>query len=103
MDNLSIAILVIAFVILIGCLYWQIKKNGLRETAIQLIVYAENIIGSGKGEEKMNYVIDKFIAFLPMPFSLLFTREMIRNFIQEVFNEIKGALEYNSTGGQANG
>lgn len=97
---LSIAILVIAFAILVLCLYYQIKKNGLRETAIQLIVYAENLIGSGKGEEKMNYVIDKFIAFLPLPFSLLFSREMIRNFIQEVFNEIKDALDYQPAGGE---
>ena len=100
MDVLSIVVLTLSFAILVGGLYYQIKKNGLKATAIELIVYAETIIGSGKGEEKMNYVIDKFIAFLPIPFRILFTKEMIRNFIQGVFDEIKDALEYKSTGGQ---
>lgn len=100
MDTLSIIVLVVAIIIMVGSLYYQIKKNGLKGTAIELIVYAERMIGSGKGEEKMNYVIDKFISFLPMPFRLLFTREMIRNFIQEVFDEIKDVLEYQSAGGQ---
>ena len=100
MDILSIIVLVVAIIIMLGCLYYQIKKNGPKGTAIELIVYAEQVIGSGKGEEKMNYVIDKFISFLPMPFRLLFTREMIRNFIQEVFDEIKDVLEYQSAGGQ---
>jgi hypothetical protein len=100
MDTLSIIVLVAAIIIMVGSLYYQIKKNGLKGTAIELIVYAEQVIGSGKGEEKMNYVIDKFISFLPMPFRLLFTREMVRNFIQEVFDEIKDVLEYQSAGGQ---
>ena len=100
MDILSIVVLTLGFAILVGCLYYQIKKHGLKATAIELIVYAETIIGSGKGEEKMNYVIDKFIAFLPMPFRILFTREMIRDFIQGVFDEIKDALEYKSVGGE---
>jgi hypothetical protein len=100
MDTLSIVTIVITFIILIACLYYQIKKNGLRATAIQIIVYAEHIIGSGKGEEKMNYAIDSFIRLLPAPFKFLFSREMIRNFIQESFEQIKDALEYNPVGGQ---
>jgi hypothetical protein len=100
MDIASVIIIVVAIVILIGCLYYQIKKNGLKGTAIELIVYAERMLGSGKVEEKMNYVIDKFIAYLPMPFRLLLTREMVKNFIQEVFDEIKDVLEYQSAGGQ---
>lgn len=100
MDILSIVVLVLGFAILVCCLYYQIKKQGLKATAIELIVYAETIIGSGKGEEKMNYVIDKFIAFLPIPFRILFTREMIKDFIQGVFDEIKDALEYKTAGGE---
>jgi hypothetical protein len=100
MDILSIVVLVLGFTILVGCLYYQIKKQGLKATAIELIVYAETLIGSGKGEEKMNYVIDKFIAFLPIPFRILFTREMIKDFIQGVFDEIKDALEYKTAGGE---
>lgn len=99
-DVLSVIVIVVGIAILIGCLYYQIKKSGLKGTAIELIVYAERMIGSGKGEEKMNYVIDKFIAYLPMPFRLLLTREMVKNFIQEVFDEIKDVLEYQTTGGQ---
>ena len=99
-DTLSIILLVIAIIIVLGDIYYQIKKKGLKGAAIELIIYAEKTIGSGKGEEKMNYVIDKFIAFLPMPFRILFTREMVKNFIQEVFDEIKDVLEYQIPGGQ---
>lgn len=96
MDNqiITITVLVIATLILAFCLYWQIKSKGLRQTAISLIVYAEQMLGSGKGAEKMDYAIDKFIVLLPRPFNAIFTREMVKNFIQEVFNEIKDALDY---------
>ena len=95
-EILSIIMLVIAFVILVGCLYYQIKKNGLRATTIKIIVRAEELLGSGKGKEKMQYAITQFLEILPAPIRVFFTVESIENFIQEVFDDIKEALEYNN-------
>jgi hypothetical protein len=42
----------------------------------------------------MNYVIDKVIAVIPMPFSLFITRNTIKKFAQKIFDEVKAALDY---------
>ena len=96
MDNLSIIIILISFVILVGCLYYQIKKNGLKATTIKIIVRAEELLGSGKGKEKMQYAITQFLELLPAPIRIFFTVESVESFIQEVFDDIKEALEYNN-------
>ena len=91
---LSLIVLTLGFLILIGCLYYQIKKNGLRKVAIDIILKAEMLLGSGKGKEKMQYAITQFLVLLPKPLKLFFTVESIENFIQDVFDDIKEALEY---------
>ena len=77
----------------------NVEKKGLRESAIALIVEVETLIGSGHGEQKMNAVIDKLIALIPAPFNLIISRETVRKFIQGIFDEIKGALDYRPTQG----
>lgn len=96
MDNqtLCILMLIIFCICCLAYLIFNIKKNGLRKTVIKLIVYAEEHFSSGKGSDKMNYVIEKFIAILPTPLRLVLTTEMVRKFIQSVFDEIQEALEY---------
>ena len=96
MDNqtLCIIILIIACVCVLGYLFYLIKKNGLRATAIQLIVYAEKTLGSGQGKEKMDMVIDKITELLPLPIRLFVTKEAIQLFVQHIFDEIKEALDY---------
>lgn len=91
---LELIILVLFFIAVIVYIAWQIKKNGLRGAAINLIVEAEKNFVKGENEGKINYVIDKVIALIPMPFSLLITRDVIRQFIQKIFNEVKNALDY---------
>lgn len=86
-----IAILVIAFLIYI---VWKIKKSGLKEFATEMIIKAEDMYKKGQNEEKINYVIDKIITILPAPLQIFITRETIRNFVQNVFDNIKKALDY---------
>ena len=86
-----VAIIVIAFVLYLA---WQIKKKGLKQFAIDMIVKAEDMYKQGQNTEKMNYVIDKVIALVPMPLSLFITRETIKKFIQSIFDSIKTALDY---------
>ena len=91
---IEIAIVVIAISTFILYLVWQIKKKGLRQTAISLIVKAENIYNKGENEQKINYVIDKIIVLIRAPLSFFITREAVRGFIQAIFDEVKKALDY---------
>lgn len=91
---LELTIIALFFIATIIYIVWQIKKNGLRGAVVNLIVKAEDIYNKGDNEEKINYVIDKVIVLLPMPFQLLITRETIRKFIQKIFDETKKALDY---------
>ncbi len=92
---IEIAIIVIAILAFILYLVWQIKKKGLRATAVDLIVKAEEMFRQGDNENKLNYVIDKMISIIiPKPLSLFITRDSIKSFVQSVFDETKKALDY---------
>lgn len=91
---IEIAIVVIAILAFILYLVWQIKKKGLRATAVDLIVKAEDMFKQGNNENKLNYVIDKIIVLIPAPLSFFITREAVREFIQTIFDEVKKALDY---------
>lgn len=91
---LSIIILCLALFTSVVYLFYLIKKDGLRATAIKFIVKAEEIIGSGHGEAKMDIVIDALTEVLPAPIRLFVTKDTIKGFAQCVFNEVKDALDY---------
>lgn len=86
-----VAILVIAFVIWLA---WQIKKKGLKQFATEMIVKAEDMYQQGQNSEKLNFVIDKVIAILPTPLQFFITRNAVKNFVQNVFDTVKKALDY---------
>ena len=94
MEKLQILeILPVIFIFLIFILYiiWKIRKYGLRETIIKLIVKAENMNISGS--YKMEKVIDWLFQLLPFPFNLIITREELKKIVQDIFDEIKIALD----------
>lgn len=92
---IEIAIVVIAILAFILYLVWQIKKKGLRATAVDLMVKAEEMFRQGDNENKLNYVIDKIISItIPKPLSLFITRDSVKSFVQSVFDETKKALDY---------
>lgn len=92
---IEIVIVVIAILAFILYLVWQIKKKGLRATAVDLIVKAEEMFRQGDNENKLNYVIDKIISItIPKPLSLFITRDSVKSFVQSVFDETKKALDY---------
>lgn len=86
-----VAILVIAFIIWIA---WQIKKKGLKQFATEMIVKAEDMYEQGQNSEKLNFVIDKVIDMLPGVLQFFITREAVKNFVQNVFDTVKKALDY---------
>ena len=92
MENIVIICALVAFAIMaISLIVYNIRKLGLRQFAINLISQAENM--AVKNSEKMDYCIDQFIKVIPAPINLFITREMIRAFIQKIFDEIKIALD----------
>ena len=92
---IEIAIVVIAILAFILYLVWQIKKKGLRATAVDLIVKAEDMFKQGDNENKLNYVIDKIISIIiPKTLRLFITRDSVKCFVQSVFDETKKALDY---------
>lgn len=92
---IEIAIVVIAILAFILYLVWQIKKKGLRATAVDLIVKAEEMFRQGDNENKLNYVIDKIISIIiPKPLRPFITRDSVKSFVQSVFDETKKALDY---------
>lgn len=91
---LSIVILVVLVLIVIGYIYYQIKTKGLRKTVIDLIVYAEVCFQKGENVEKFSYVVNALRETLPLPLRFIFTEQNIRKFVQNIFDEIKNALDY---------
>lgn len=91
-----VAALAVAFIL---WLVWQIKKKGLREFAIEMILEAEEKIEQGQNSEKMHYVVKAIKSVLGKTkigilLSMFVTDENIEKFIQGIFDSIKKALDY---------
>lgn len=100
MDILSNVIVLVAIVLTVVYLVWQIKMKGLRQVAINLIVRAEEFFQKGENTEKLAFVVDAIFTTLPelpKPLRSLITKDtikkIIKDFVQDVFNEIKIALD----------
>lgn len=87
-------IIAIAVISLIAAIFivWKIYKNGLRKTAIDLIVEVEERFENN--EEKFNTVVNGLLVKLPFPFNVLITVSTVEKFVQATFDEIKKALDY---------
>lgn len=102
MDSQTIVSIVIAVIAVIAFaiyLVWQIKKKGLKEFAIDMILMAEGLYEKGQNSEKMGYVVKAIKSFLGttkigLLLSMFVTDENIERFIQEVFDGLKKALDY---------
>lgn len=96
---LSIVIAVVAIVVFVIYLIWQIKKKGLREFAIDMILKAEDLFEKGQNNEKMRYVINEIKLHLKETrigkiLALFITEDNIEEFIQNIFDGLKKALDY---------
>lgn len=99
--QIIISIIIIAISIIMGILYliWQIKKRGLREVVIDMILKAEEKFEHGQNSEKMKYVIKTIKTILSSTktgtlLSFFITDENIQKFVQEIFDGLKKALDY---------
>lgn len=95
----QICIVVLIVLIFAFWLAWQIKKKGLKEFATQMIIKAEDIYKKGQNSEKMSFVIEKIEKVLETTtlgkiLLIFITEENIEKFIQQIFDNIKLALDY---------
>lgn len=97
MDWLSIVIILVVIIAAIIFLVYKVKKDGLRKLAIEFIVIAEEKFEHGKNSAKFNYVFDAVYKLIPSWLKFLFTKENVISFIQNIFDEIKIALDYQNT------
>lgn len=83
--------LVVLLVVIIGMVIYLLKRKGLRQLAIDAIVWAEREFSTEEGQEKMQQAIDYCQQL--MPFLNLIPDAIIKGFIQGVFDQIKAALD----------
>lgn len=83
--------LLIFIIVVVGVLFFILKKKGLRQAAIDAIVYVQEKMGTEDGKVKMQNAVDyiqqivPFLGFVP--------DSIIQAFIQGVFDQIKSALK----------
>lgn len=83
--------LVVVIIAIILGIVIILKRKGLRQTAIDAIVWAEREFSTEEGKEKMQKAIDYCQQLVP--FLNFIPDALIQSFIQGVFNQIKEALE----------
>lgn len=87
-DIAVIAILVIVLIIL----YKKNRKDIVKKIILSLVVQAEKHLGSGTGELKYAYVIEKFYKYLPSTVRLLYSKKEVDVMIDEAVNKLKKML-----------
>ena len=83
--------LLIFIIVVVGVLFFILKKKGLRQAAIDAIVYVQEKMGTEDGQVKMQNAVD-YIQQL-VPFLGFVPDSIIQAFIQGVFDQIKSALK----------
>ena len=83
--------LVVFIVVVIGLVWFILKKRGLRQAAIDAIVYVQEKMRTEEGKVKMQGAID-YIQQL-VPFLAFVPDSLIETFIQSVFDQIESALK----------
>ena len=91
MNTIQIVAAVVIVIVAAFYIIWKIKKEGLRDTAIKMIVYAEKNFDDN--QVKFETVVQAVISKLSFPFNLI-PSTAISKFVQSVFDEIKEALDY---------
>lgn len=83
--------LIVFLVVIAGLIFFLLKKKGLRQAAIDAIVYVQEKMGTEEGKVKMQNAIDYIQQVVPV---LAFVPDaMLEAFIQGVFDEIEKALK----------
>lgn len=83
--------LIVFVIVVIGLVWFILKRKGLRQAAIDAIVYVQEKMSTEEGKVKMQGAIDYMQRLVPL---LAFVPDvLIESFIQSVFNQIEAALK----------
>lgn len=93
-NKLQLAVVVGFAVLAILYIIYLCYKRGLKQVAIDFIVWAEATFESEEGQVKFDAVVTKLIAIIPMPFSLFISKSAVEKLVQNAFDSIKEALHY---------
>ena len=85
-------VLVIGLIVVLAILYKNGKKNAVKKIILGLVVQAEKALGSGSGELKYAYVIEKIYSKLPAIIRLLYTQKELDEIIEESVQKLKELL-----------
>ena len=91
MDTTQVISIVAIIVIIAIYFIINIVKKGIRTTAIDLIVEVEKRFKDN--QVKFDTVVNGVLVRLPIPFNFI-PASFVSKFVQEVFDEIKVALDY---------
>ena len=91
-NNWANIVLVIAFIIVVLLLYKYNKRETIRKIILSLVIQAEKTLGSGTGELKYAYVIDKYYNSMPSIIRFLYTDKDIDTFITESVAKLKDII-----------
>ena len=87
--------LVVFIIVMAGLIFFLLRRKGLRQAAIDAIVYVQEKMGTEEGKVKMQGAIDYIQQIIPL---LAFVPDaLIESFIQGVFDEIEKALKLQAT------
>lgn len=89
---MEILIIVILLIVWLAIVYWEIKQNGLKESAIKFILEAEKTLENN--DEKFDLVCEKVVKLLPNWLEVFVTPAMIEKLVQHTFDSIKEVLDY---------
>lgn len=101
MNNYNVIILVVVLVaIIIFGLIW-LAVNGrtdiIKKIVLSCVVQAEKTLGSGTGELKYAYVVDKVYEKLPGIVTLFLSKKTINDFIENSVKKLKDVLSDGTT------
>ena len=89
---MEILIIVILLIVWLAIVYWEIKQNGLKESAIKFILEAEKTLENN--DEKFELVCENVVKLLPNWLEVFVTPAMIEKLVQHTFDSIKDVLDY---------
>lgn len=86
-------ILIIIFISLLVYLWYKGKKKFVKHIILELVRLAEKELGSGTGELKYAYVIDKVYKRLPSIIKLLISEKTLDKMIEDAVRVLSSYLE----------
>lgn len=88
-NNLGSILVIVLLIILVLFLYLKGKKKLVAQIILSLVAQAEQTFGSGRGELKYAFVVERLYGILPGVVRVFFSRKEIDNLIEVSVEHLK--------------